>query len=153
MYYLCSENKGADELRGYREADLRLCFRIYKTPFFSRRGSYNSKHYDNTPIQYTTIFTAVKFDNFQLKSFDNFLIFAQNSRLWVQVRTASVRRFLRVTTLYVLEHKKENNVYPCKPQFYYIKVGCKGYTLHGHVSMMNWGLQWYICIIFSYLFY
>ena len=28
MYYLCSENKGADQLRGYREADLRLCFRI-----------------------------------------------------------------------------------------------------------------------------
>ena len=22
--------------------------------------------------------------------------------------------------------KKEKNVYPCKPQFYYIKVGCKG---------------------------
>ena len=22
--------------------------------------------------------------------------------------------------------KKENNVYPCTPQFYYIKVGCKG---------------------------
>ena len=22
--------------------------------------------------------------------------------------------------------KKENNEYPCKPQFYYIKVGCKG---------------------------
>ena len=28
--YLCSENKGADQLRGYREADLRLCFRICK---------------------------------------------------------------------------------------------------------------------------
>ena len=28
MYYPCSENKGADQLRGYREADLRLCFRI-----------------------------------------------------------------------------------------------------------------------------
>ena len=28
MYYLCSENKGADQLRGYREVDLRLCFRI-----------------------------------------------------------------------------------------------------------------------------
>ena len=25
-YYLCSEKKGADQLRGYREADLRLCF-------------------------------------------------------------------------------------------------------------------------------
>ena len=28
-YYPCSENKGFDQLRGYREADLRLCFRIY----------------------------------------------------------------------------------------------------------------------------
>ena len=39
MYYLCSENKGADQLRGYREADLRLCFRICKMLVFSRRGS------------------------------------------------------------------------------------------------------------------
>ena len=34
-YYLCSENKGVDQLRGYREADLRLCFRICKTLVFS----------------------------------------------------------------------------------------------------------------------
>ena len=33
LYYLCSENKGADQLRGYREADLRLCFRICKSRF------------------------------------------------------------------------------------------------------------------------
>ena len=40
--YLCSENKGTDQLRGgYREADLRLCFRICKKPVFSRHGSYN----------------------------------------------------------------------------------------------------------------
>ena len=39
-YYLCSENKGADQLRGYREADLRLCVRICKMPVFSRRGSF-----------------------------------------------------------------------------------------------------------------
>ena len=26
MYYPCSENEGADQLGGYREADLRLCF-------------------------------------------------------------------------------------------------------------------------------
>ena len=32
LYYPCSENKGADQLRGYREADLRLCFRICKKP-------------------------------------------------------------------------------------------------------------------------
>ena len=40
LYYPYSEDKGADQLRGYREADLRLCFRICKKPVFSRRGSY-----------------------------------------------------------------------------------------------------------------
>ena len=40
MYYLCSENKEADQLRGYREADLRLCFRPCKLLVFSRTGSY-----------------------------------------------------------------------------------------------------------------
>ena len=33
LCYLHSENKGADQLRGYREADLRLCFRICKSRF------------------------------------------------------------------------------------------------------------------------
>ena len=35
LYYLCSENKAADQLRDYREADLRLCFCICKNPVFS----------------------------------------------------------------------------------------------------------------------
>ena len=35
LYYLCSENNGADQPRGYREADLRLCFHICKTLVFS----------------------------------------------------------------------------------------------------------------------
>ena len=30
LYYPYSKNKGPDQLRGYREADLRLCFRIFK---------------------------------------------------------------------------------------------------------------------------
>ena len=29
-------------------------------------------------------------------------------------------------TMYVFSRNKKNNVYPCKPQFYYIKVGFKG---------------------------
>ena len=33
---------------------------------------------------------------------------------------------LKTNIFYVLEQKYENNVYPCKLQFYYIKVGCKG---------------------------
>ena len=42
LYQICSENKGADQLRGYREdceADLGLCFLICKKPVFSQRGS------------------------------------------------------------------------------------------------------------------
>ena len=35
LYYPCSENKGADQLRSYHEADLRLFFRIYKNSVFS----------------------------------------------------------------------------------------------------------------------
>ena len=47
MYYPCSENKGADQIRGYRQADLRLCFRICKNPVFSQRGSYFREYIEN----------------------------------------------------------------------------------------------------------
>ena len=40
MYFLISENKGADQLRGYRKADLRLCFRICRLLVFTCSGSY-----------------------------------------------------------------------------------------------------------------
>ena len=35
FYYLCSENKGADQLHSFCEAVLCLCFRIGKNPVFS----------------------------------------------------------------------------------------------------------------------
>ena len=35
-------------------------------------------HYENMPMQYTEIFCALQIGNFQLKTFDIFLIFAQN---------------------------------------------------------------------------
>ena len=34
MYYPCSENKGADQLRSYCEADLRLCFWLMQIACF-----------------------------------------------------------------------------------------------------------------------
>ena len=40
LYYPRSENKGTDQLRGYREADLRLCFRICRLLVFPCGGSY-----------------------------------------------------------------------------------------------------------------
>ena len=52
MYYPCSENKDADQLRGYREADLRLCFRPCKLLIFSLTGSSSlSKTNTKTPIR------------------------------------------------------------------------------------------------------
>ena len=41
VYYPSSENKGADQLRGYREADLRLCFRLCRLLVFPWGGSYS----------------------------------------------------------------------------------------------------------------
>ena len=40
LYYPFSENKGADQLRGYREADLRLCFRTCRLFVFPCGSSY-----------------------------------------------------------------------------------------------------------------
>ena len=39
MYYPSSKDKGADQLRGYREADLRLCFRLCRLLVFPWGGS------------------------------------------------------------------------------------------------------------------
>ena len=36
-----------------------------------------------------------------------------------------------------LSKNKKNNVYPSKPQFYYIKVGFKGSKLYRHVFVMS----------------
>ena len=36
-----------------------------------------------------------------------------------------------------LNRNKKNNVYPCKPQFYYIKVEFKGSKLYRHVFVMQ----------------
>ena len=41
MYYPSSENKGADQIRCYREADLRLCFRLCRLLVFPWGGSYD----------------------------------------------------------------------------------------------------------------
>ena len=55
MYYLCSDNKGADQLRGYREADLRLCLSICK-----KRFSHNEAHYINTHETFAFLFENIK---------------------------------------------------------------------------------------------
>ena len=49
-------------------------------------------HHENMPMQYLAISHCCKNDNFQMKNYDIFL-FLLKHRLWVYVRTASLRRF------------------------------------------------------------
>ena len=66
-----------------------------------------------------------KNENFQMKNSDNFHVSAQNIDCWYSLEPPR-RGVLTSTIIYVLIRNKKNNLYPCKPQFYYIKVGVKG---------------------------
>ena len=58
LYHLCSENKGTDQLSGYREADLGLCFRNCKKPVFSRRGSFEMQTANRKRLATTMLFCS-----------------------------------------------------------------------------------------------
>ena len=64
LYYPCSENKGADQLRSYCEADLRLCFRINKMLFFSLPGTYHNLSQWERQIFYVLLEMRNQFNSF-----------------------------------------------------------------------------------------
>ena len=45
LYYPCSENKGADQLRSYCAADLRLCFCVFVFAYAKSWFSHNEAHF------------------------------------------------------------------------------------------------------------
>ena len=118
MYYPCSENKGADQLRGYREADLRLCFRLGKNPVFSRCGS-------NIIFFTCTCNKVVKIENFHIYFFHIFLIFAQNIDCGYTLELP--RQVRRVPTIYVLCTAKIRKIgIPLQTPVFLYKRGFKG---------------------------
>ena len=46
--YLCSENKGTDQLHGYRTADLSLCFHICKKQVMIQLNKLNFHWFSDT---------------------------------------------------------------------------------------------------------
>ena len=76
-------------------------------------------------VQYTAIFHGCKNDNFQMKFFDIFLIFAQNIDCGYTLEPPQ-RAVLTSTHNLCFGAKLEKYVNPSKPHFFYIKVGCKG---------------------------
>ena len=84
------------------------------------------KHYENTPIQIYWKFYNKKTDNFQIKNSDIFHIPAQNIDGGYSLEPPRRGGSNEYPPSMFLSRNKKNNVYPCKPQFYYIKVGFKG---------------------------
>ena len=88
--------------------------------------AYVRRHYENTPIQIYWKFLHKKMKSFKMKNSDIFHISAQNIDCGYSLeppRRGGSNEYLQSI---FLSRNKKNNVYPCKPQFYYIKVGFKG---------------------------
>ena len=67
-----------------------------------------------------------KMENFQIKNSDILHISAQNIDCWYLLEPPQRGGSNGYPQSMFLSRNKKNNVYPCKPQFYYIKVGFKG---------------------------
>ena len=67
-----------------------------------------------------------KTENFQIKKSDIFPISAKNIDCGYSLDPPRRGGSNEYPQSMFLSRNKENNVYPCKPQFYYIKVGFKG---------------------------
>ena len=64
--------------------------------------------------------------NFQIKYSDIFLISAKNIDCGYLLELRHRGGSNEYPQSMFLSRNNKNNVYPCKPQFYYIKVGFKG---------------------------
>ena len=83
-------------------------------------------HYENMPIQNTEHFTTKKRKFSHKKKSNIFHIFAQNIDCGYSLELLRRGGSNEYPQSMFLSRNKKNNVYPCKPQFYYIKVGFKG---------------------------
>ena len=89
-----------------------------------------------------------KTENFQIKNSDIFHISAQNidcgyslepsRRLWYSLEPPRRGGCNEYPQSMFLSRNKKNNVYPCKPQFYYKKWGLRGSKLYRYVFLMVW---------------
>ena len=74
---------------------------------------------------------------FQIKNSDIFHISAQNIDCGYSLEPPRRGGSNEYPQSMFLSRNNKNNVYPCKPQFYYIKVGFKGSKLYRYVFVMS----------------
>ena len=84
-------------------------------------------HYENMPIQiYTENFTTKKMKIFRQKISDIFHISAQNINCGYSLKPPRQGGYNEYPQSMFWAEIRKNNIYPCKPQFYYTKVWFKG---------------------------
>ena len=76
-------------------------------------------HNENSPIQIYRKFHLQKTGNFQIKKSDIFHISAQNIDCGYLLEPPRRGGSNEYPQSMFLSRNKKNNVYPCKPQFYY----------------------------------
>ena len=90
------------------------------------------------PIQIYWKFHHQKTQDFSDKNSDIFHISAQNIDCGYSLEPPRRGGSNEYPQSMFLSRNKKNNVYPCKPQFYYIKVGFKGVKIiYRYVFVMN----------------
>ena len=80
-------------------------------------------------FKYIENFTSKNWKFSGKKKTDIFHISAQNIDCRYSLEPPRRGGFNEYPQSIVFKQNKKNNVYPCKPQFYYIKVGFKGVTI------------------------
>ena len=81
------------------------------------------------PIQIYLTFCHQKNENFQIKNYDIFHIYGHNIDCGYSLEPPRRGGSNEYPQSMFLSGSKKNNVYPCKPQFCYIKVGLKRVNL------------------------
>ena len=80
-------------------------------------------------FKYIENFTTKKLKNIQIKNSDIFHISAQNIDWGYSLESPRQGDSNEYPQSYFFSRNTKNNVYLCKPQFYYIKVGFKGFKI------------------------
>ena len=93
-------------------------------------------HYENMPIQIYQKILPPKTENFQIKNW-YFHISAQSIDCGYSLEPPQRCRSNEYPISMFSSKNKKNNVYPFKPQFFYIKVGLRGSKLYRHVFVME----------------
>ena len=103
-------------------------FIVYFRPYNCQKRTY---HYENMPIQIDRKFhlQKLKKKKNQIKNTDIFHITAQNIDCGYSLEPPLRGGSNEYPQSMFLSRNKKNNVYPCKPQFYYINVGFKGINI------------------------